>query len=183
MAPLTGTLVGQLGAHAAGGDFNTASAAPLTTNTGTNAMNPGVQQPQAESPAQQALRYYMNTAMSPYHAGEVGPVVQALTQPIQSANTGQAALNSLEQSFAGAGGGQGMIPGLLAKLGGTLTGNNVSAYDAQRQQAMQVLSKLGIPVSALPDVTNTDQAAQSQFQNLQSILQSINGGGAPQFGQ
>lgn len=163
IAPFTGSVAGE----------TIANAPNLTPNTapGSFQTNP-MQQPQ-QTPTQTALQLALNGSANPYEAGSYTPILNQLTQEAQQAHSGQAALQSLEQAYQGAGGGQGLVGGLLAKLGGGLTGNNVSAYDQQRQQAMQVLSKLGIPVSALPDVTSTNPAAASQFSNIQNILSSI----------
>lgn len=113
---------------------------------------------------------------NPYMASSYEPLVAQLTGQAQNAHTANAVLQSLEKGFQGAGGGQGLAGGLFSKIGGALTGNEVSAYDKQRQQAVALLTSLGIPVSAIPDVTSTAPAAQGQFQNAQSIINSIYGG-------
>lgn len=159
------------------------TAADTITNAGNlqpNAITPTAQgdttqvQP-GTSPLQTSYQIAQNDAINPYLTGSALPSLTTLTGDVQQGRTGQAALSALEQAYAQAGGGQGFLGGTLAKLGGALTGNNVSAYSAQEQQALKVLSALGIPASALPQVTNTNGAANSQFQNIQSILNSING--------
>jgi hypothetical protein len=146
----------------------------LTGGAGGNPMQPN--QPVSQSPLQQGMATALAGMSDPYHASAYAPLLQQLIGQAQQAHTANATLQSLENGFQGAGGGQGLAGGLFAKLGGALTGNQVSAYDAQRQQAVDLLSKLGIPLSAIPDVTSTAPAAQGQFQNAQNILNSLYGG-------
>lgn len=156
---------------------------PNNMTNGIDMNNPQgngtMQPPVGQSPLQLAYDIALNNSSNPYLQGSALPVLQQITGQAQQGATGQAALASLEQAFKGAGGGQGFIGGNLAKLGGMFTGNNVSAYEAQRDQAMKTLQALGLPITALPDITSTSGAANSQFQNVQSILNSINAGGQP----
>ena len=146
----------------------------LTGGAGGNPMQPN--QANQQSPLQQSMAVALSGMSDPYHASSYAPLLQQLVGQAQQAHTANATLQSLESGFQGAGGGQGLAGGLFAKLGGALTGNQVSAYDAQRQQAIDLLSKLGIPLSAIPDVTSTAPAAQGQFQNAQNVIDSLYGG-------
>lgn len=127
-----------------------------------------------------------NMALDPYgqnpgYAQALGAGITGLqnilpaTQGIMGA---QAALGGAEQAFGAAGGGQGLIPGLLAKLGGKITGGPAATYGAQRQQLAQQLEKYGVPASAVPDITQTGPAAEQQFSTLQGIIAAL-GGGSP----
>lgn len=132
-----------------------------------------------QTPTNQALQMALNGLQSPYTAASYEPLVNALVAPMAKANIqGNAALGGLENSFNAAGGGQGMLPGLLAKIGGALTGNNVAAYDQQRQQVAQQLASMGVPATALPEVTDTPEAAAAKIAQIQSVLGAMNGAGA-----
>lgn len=162
-----------VGAALAGSSPSDQPQSYLTGGTGDNTMQPIQTQPTEESPTQQALRIAIAGMGDPYHASAYTPIVQQLTGTAQSADTANALLQSLEQGYQKAGGGQGLAGGLFAKLGGALTGNDVAGYDKQRQQAVALLSQLGIPLSAIPDVTSTAPAAQGQFQGAQNVINSI----------
>jgi hypothetical protein len=106
---------------------------------------------------------------------------------------GQSALVGLEQLqglFSNAGGGQG-IPGFIQKaLGKGRINTDVEAYEKLRKtvavplaRAMGEkgpLSDLDIKtwVNALPDVSDSPEAAQSKIQFLSQQLQAMQGGGA-----
>lgn len=169
-------IAGQLpvGAAMAGSQPSDQPQSYLTGGAGGNPMQPNQIPGQTqESPTQQALRIAIAGMGDPYEASAYAPIVQQLTGTAQSADTGNAVLQSLEQAYQKAGGGQGLAGGLFSKIGGALTGNDVSAYEKQRQQAVALLTQLGIPISAIPDVTSTAPAAQGQFQGAQSVLNSI----------
>lgn len=158
---------------------NYAPGAVPTTTTGETGMNPGqpTGQPQA-SPTQDMLRMALVGMQNPLYASTFAPIVNSLlTGPMQHAGTANAALSSAESAFSGAGGGQGMIGGLLGKLGGAVTGGPASTYDAQRQQLIAQLTALGLPTSAVPQITNTPEAAASQWQTLQNMINSVTGNG------
>jgi hypothetical protein len=136
-----------------------------------------------QSPTEQMLQMAMIGMQDPYLAQTYAPIVQSLlTGPLQHASSAQSALQSAESAFNQAGGGQGMIGGLLSKLGGALTGGPSSTYGDQRAQLIAQLNAMGVPTSAVPDITNTPGAAASQFSALQNLIQSVGtgtGGGAP----
>lgn len=101
-----------------------------------------------------------------------------LLPQIQGANQAQSALGGAETAFQQAGGGQGGILGTLAKLSGHITGNPASQYEAQRQQLIQQLTSLGVPTSAVPDITGNNQSATNQFQTLQNLINAKLSGGS-----
>jgi hypothetical protein len=153
-------------------------AVPPSTTTGETSMNPqAAGQPQG-SPTEDMLRMALVGMQNPLYASTFAPIVNSLlTGPLQHAGSANAALSSAENAFSGAGGGQGLIGGLLGKVGGAVTGGPASAYDAQRQQLIAQLTALGLPTSAVPQITNTPEAAASQWQALQSMINSVTGGG------
>lgn len=115
---------------------------------------------------------------SPNVISSATSAIQALQPTLQKATTANTALQSLEDTYNQAGGGQGLAGGLLSKLGGALTGGPASLYGQQQQQLQQTLASLGIPISALPGLTSTAPAAQQGFGTVQDIINSL-GGGSP----
>lgn len=129
------------------------------------------------SPQQQLYQAALIGMQDPYLYSSVAPLLQSATGPIQKAQTAEAALGSTEQAFNQAGAGQGLVGGLLSKLGGAITGGPTKTYAAQRAQLATVLTSLGIPSSAIPDVTATGPAAEAQWQTLANIVGSLGGNG------
>lgn len=156
--------------------------------TGDNTMAPGgLPQPQANpyatggmppgmSPSQLALQTGLIGLQDPYMAGSYAPLVQGNVGTLQKAAAADAALKGLEGTFQQAGGGQGLIGGLLSKLGGAVTGGPTQLYGQQSADLEKQLTGLGIPISSLPQVTNSAPAAQSGFSTLQAIINMLGGG-------
>jgi hypothetical protein len=147
-------------------------------NTGNTMQPTAMQQPGAmQSPNAQLYQSAMIGMQDPYLYSSIAPLLQAAAKPMQGAQTAQSALTGAEGAFQGAGGGQGMLGGLAAKLGGAVTGGSVKSYAQQKAQLATVLTSLGIPASAIPDITDTSSAAQAKWQTLTGIIQSMGGGG------
>lgn len=160
---------------------------------GATTMTPTAGMPGAGVPGQEAAQQGMAEAamnpntlafqsgliglINPYAASTYAPLVQQTLDPLQKAATAQAALNALEQTYAQAGGGQGLVGGLLARLGGAITGGPSVTYEQQAGNLQDQLTKMGIPVSALPQLTSNQAGAQAGFGNIQAIIDSL--GGAP----
>lgn len=170
-----------------GNDFNGgpgatgANMVPTQTPNAQSVTNPNQQ---ALALGLQLLHQGMGAGVDPYLAGNYASqinngssLISQVLPNIQANNTANAALQSTEQAYNNAGGGQGLIPGLIAKAEGAVSGNQVNAYAQQKQQLATQLQSLGIPASAIPDVTDTSPAAQSQWQELASLIAS--GAGAP----
>lgn len=131
------------------------------------------QQPGGVSPNEQMLQMALVGLQNPLYAAQFAPIVETLMKgPIQQSASANTALQGAQQAFEGAGGGQGLIGGLLSKLGGAITGGPAKTYDAQREQLIAQLSALGIPTSAVPELTNTGGAADLQWQTLQNLINS-----------
>lgn len=135
----------------------------------------GMQAP-GSSPQQQALEMAMIGLANPYTAGQYTNLASALIPEVQKATTANAALQHLEQTYGQAGGGQGLLGGLLARLGGAITGGPASVYGGQQEQLNKQLQALGIS-TPLPQLTNNAEGAQAGFSTLQSIINSLGGGG------
>lgn len=160
---------------------------PASSAQGANAMMPAGMgaMPPMNNPNSQALLQANIGLQDPYLASTFAPIVNSLlTGPGQKANSANSALQSAESAYNLAGGGQGLLGGLFSKLGGMVTGGPAATYDAQKQQLASQLMAMGIPASAIPDITNTTPAAQSQWQALQSLINSMStaGGQAPMGG-
>lgn len=135
------------------------------------AMQP--QQMQPQSPQTSELQQVYNAALlHPYMPGSMS-TLQSLAPVLQNLQGAGAAINSTEQAYNAAGGAQGMAGGLLSKLGGLVTGNPVSGYEQERSQLAMELPKLGVPASAIPDVTDTSASAQAKWNIINSVLASL----------
>lgn len=148
-----------------------------TTMEGANPYATG-SMPAAASPQQELLQRALVGLENPYYADKFAPLVGALVPEIQKATTANAALQQLEHTYNEAGGGQGLIGGLMARLGGALTGGPASVYGGQQEQLNKQLQALGIS-TPLPQLTNNAAGAQAGFDTLQAIINSLGGGGAP----
>jgi hypothetical protein len=112
--------------------------------------------------------------MDPYIAQNYAPMLEQAIPTLQKAAQAQSALQSLEQAFQAAGGGQGRLLGAGSILGGALTGGAPEAYQRSLAQLMPMLNQLGIPsTTPMPSLMNTAPAAGTQFQNIQGLLNAI----------
>jgi len=140
----------------------------------------GMQAP-VSSPQQELLQRALIGLENPYYADKFAPLAGALVPEIQKATTANAALQQLEQTYSQAGGGQGLLGGLMARLGGAITGGPASVYGGQEEQLNKQLQALGIS-TPVPQLTNNQPGAQAGFSTLQAIINSLGGGqmtGAP----
>ena len=122
--------------------------------------------------------------------------LQSLLKPVTAAQTSENALQTLlganaqgqiggqNSPFAQAGGAQGKLGGAGAGLVSRLFGGGeTSAYGQQAQQLQnqinQALNQAGLSNVnlQLPQITQSPQAAQAQYNLLQSILQPLASGG------
>lgn len=148
----------------------TPSAVP---NTQGNAMQQGQSAQSPQSPQVSELQQVYNAALlHPYMPGSMG-TLQSLAPVLQNLQGAGAAINSTEQAYNAAGGAQGMIPGLFSKLSGFVTGNPVSGYEQQRAQLAAELPKLGVPITAIPDITDNSASAQAKWNTINSVLASL----------
>lgn len=135
------------------------------------------QQPGGVSPNEQMLQMALVGMQNPLYASTFAPIVQQLMQgPIQQATSANTALQGAQSAFGEAGGGQGLLGGIMSKLGGAVTGGPASTYDSQRAQLISQLTALGIPTSSVPQLTNTPEAANSQWQTLQNLINAQGAG-------
>lgn len=135
------------------------------------------QQPGGVSPNEQLLQMLLVGLENPLYAESFAPLVQDVVRgPIQQSASANTALQGAQEAFDLAGGGQGMLGGLLSKVGGAITGGPTKTYDAQRAQLVAQLQALGIPTSAIPEVTNTDEAAAQQWATLQNLINAQGAG-------
>jgi len=150
---------------------------PVNLNLGSNNMQPQNASLDPNSLnsllLQLAVAESANPTTSSAGASELGQLVPQM----QNVNVAQNSLTGAENAFQQAGGGQGGIMGNLSRILGSITGNPASQYEQQRQQLIQQLNPLGIPTSAVPDITGNNQSAQNQFQTLQQMINArLNGG-------
>jgi hypothetical protein len=95
---------------------------------------------------------------------------------IQAAQTASSTLPNLMNEFNQAGGGQGLVGGVLSRLSGLLPGTPASNYAAQANEEAQALSRAtGVPITAaeLPQLTQNNQTASDTIARLQSLLQTL----------
>lgn len=162
----------QLTAH--GNDFTptptTGTQNNMTVQGGADTMVPT--QP---SPLERAYDIALVGSTSPYSAGSYTPLLQQLTGGMQSASMAPTALAGAQNAFEQAGGGQGVVSGLLSKFGGALTGGPVRGYEEQKQQLAAQLMKMGVPATAIPDVTDTSANAEAKWASLSNLIGSMGG--------
>lgn len=159
-------------------------ATPMGGMVTGNTMQPGQVQPGGAQSSPQTIAFQTALAgmADPYVASSYAPLLQSLLPGVQHAQTAQAALTGAEGAFQQAGGGQGLLGGLLSKLGGSITGGPAAAYSQQAEQLKQQLLALGVPASAIPQLTQTSDAANTNFSILQQLINS-QGGGSPIMAQ
>lgn len=152
------------------------TANPVNLNLGNNTMNPGATN-DPNSMNSLLLQLAVANAANPSTQGSGTALLNQILPQIQNSNVAQNSLTGAENAFQQAGGGQGGIMGNLSKVLGGITGNPASQYEQQRQQLISQLNPLGIPTSAVPDITGNNQSAQNQFQTLQQMINArLNGG-------
>lgn len=151
---------------------------PVNLNLGSNSMQPqSTNDPNSLNSLLLQLAIAESANPTTSSAGAAG--LQQIVPQIQNSNIAQNSLTGAENAFQQAGGGQGGVLGSLSKILGTITGNPASQYEQQRQQLMQQLTPLGIPTSAVPDITGNNQSAQNQFQTLQQMINARLNGSSP----
>lgn len=152
---------------------------PVNLNLGSNDMNPNPQQPVDPNSLNNLLmRLAVAESANPSTSGSGAGIIGQILPQVQSANVAQNSLTGAENAFQQAGGGQGGILGNLSKILGGITGNPASQYEQQRTQLINQLTPLGIPTSAVPDITGNNQSAQNQFQTLQDMIRARLQGGS-----
>jgi hypothetical protein len=124
--------------------------------------------------AKAALLNMMFGALGADHTGDAS-IIKDYAGHQQDVQNSDAQLNSYIHALNAAGGGQGMIPGLLAQLGGAITGGPAHAAELQRAQLEASLARtLGHPIS-LPGLTSTTGSANSILGQLGTQLQTAGG--------
>lgn len=151
--------------------------APVNLNLGDNNVNPSTPSLDPNSLNSLLLQLAVAESANPTTSGAGSSMVGQILPQIQNANVAQSSLTGAENAFQQAGGGQGGILGNLTRILGGITGNPASQYEAQRQQLINQLTPLGIPTSAVPQITGNNQSATNQFTALQQMINSrLNGG-------
>lgn len=147
---------------------------PVNLNLGNNSMQP---QSGLDPNSLNSLLLQLASSAIANNNSAGSTLMGQILPGIQNSNVAQNALTSTENAFQQAGGGQGGIIGNLSKVLGGITGNPASQYEQQRAQLINQLNTLGVPTSAVPDITGNNQSAQTQFQGLQNMINAkMNGG-------
>lgn len=108
----------------------------------------------------------------PLQAASLAPLLQQVMAKTQAINAAQAALQQYQQTLGNAGGGQGPIGGLLAKLGGYF-GGPANQLGPEAQATQQAMSAAGAPGVQLPGVMSTAGAANAGIGQAQSMLGAL----------
>jgi len=109
----------------------------------------------------------------PFLSSSLAPLANTLLPGVQKAETAEAQLPALAQSFQAAGGAQGPLGGLLAKIGSAFGGGETSKYTAQQKELMSLLQSLGISTANVPSITESPQAAQAGLSQIQGGLSGV----------
>lgn len=157
---------GQVAAHLPSiGSSPTPEIAPTNITTGNTGANMDF------SPLQNAQQNETGT-VSPQEfrqAAVFAPQLLPVLQKAQQASVAQQALGGLQESFAGAGGGQGMGSGFLSRLSGLIPGTAAYQYEQQKLAVANAIAQA------------TGQHPESVLAMLPSLMQG-GGAGAEQFG-
>jgi hypothetical protein len=149
---------------------------------GATAMNP---QPLNTQSGQGTMGTSQGGQMSPYAnimqmietdpaiASSLAPIANSYAPSVQKAQTAEAQLPALAQSFQAAGGAQGPLGGLLAKIGSAFGGGETAKYTAQQKEVMSLLQSLGISPANVPSITESPQAAQAGLSQIQGGLSGV----------
>lgn len=111
----------------------------------------------------------------PFQAGAYTPTAQALSPQVTAAHAAQQALGQYQNTLQAAGGPQGPIGGLLAQLGGLLTGGPASQVGPQQQALLALLARAGLPGMQVPGLMANQAGAQAGMAPVQSALGAISG--------
>lgn len=126
----------------------------------------------ATSPADLLAQLDAMMAADPNLAGAIAPQMTALMQKSQAINAAQSALTQYQGTLGAAGGGQGLIGGLLARLGGVM-GGPAAQVGPQAQSAEQALAAAGVPGVQLPGLTSTGAGVQAGIAQPQGVLSAL----------
>lgn len=187
IAPITGIAAGQTIANSpnytGSAGTNTAIGGNMTPTGIGSSGNPVADILNSSSPNTVALKQLLSLQQ---HGGgyNVPSEMAAYAQPaadelksLNSVNSAQSQLASLVDLYNKAGGAQGPIGGLLAKLGAGITGSPAASYDSQAQQLAGQISQLtGTQINA-PSLTMNQSSANGVLAQLQAALSSYGGGG------
>lgn len=126
----------------------------------------------------QELNTFLQGAANPYAASAYTQSLPGIIQQVQKVNEAQAAAEDLARNFNLAGGGQGLIPSLLNRLGSTFTGGEAASYGGQAAADAQAIAQAtGVPVqqveSSIPQLRQNQSAAQASLGNIQSLIQAL----------
>lgn len=144
----------------------------------TAATTPATGSPVASPEALQMMLGLVGLQADPYLASTFAPMVTGAVPQLQQASSAQAVLPGLERLFTQAGGGQGGMNGLLARLQSLVPGSAGQQYNAQAAQLQQTLQKLGLPGTVTPSLFAGPEAQNAGFGNIQAAINAL--GGNPQ---
>lgn len=149
---------------------------PVNLNLGNDNMQPQQSQ-DPNSINSLLLKLAIAESANPSTSSAGAGIINQVLPQMQNSAVAQNSLTGAENAFQQAGGGQGGLLGNLSKILGGITGNPASQYEQQRSQLINQLTPLGIPTSAVPDITGNNQSAGNQFQTLQQMINArLNGG-------
>lgn len=100
-------------------------------------------------------------------------VTQALST-LQGLNTAQSQMAGLSKLYNEAGGAQGPVGGILAHIGGLVTGGPAAQYEKESQALQDALAKQGI-TAPLPSLNMNQASANSALAQITAALQGAGG--------
>lgn len=117
-------------------------------------------------------------------AGLFAPSIIPALERAQQAKSAQPMLDSLQQAYGEAGGGQG-LGGVLGEISSLIPGTKAHMYNQQKIQAAAAISKAtGMPLpsvlAAMPSLMSGGEGAQNEFGALQGGLSTLQS--QPSFG-
>lgn len=187
LAPMTGTVTGQTIANSpnytgAAGEDTAIGENMIPTGIGASG-NPTADILASSSPNTVALKQLLTLAQNgggynvPNEMSTFAAPAADELKTLNGINSAQSQLASLVDLYNKAGGAQGPIGGILAKLGGALTGSPAASYDGQADQLVKEISGItGTQINA-PSLTMNKTAANGVLAQLQAALAAYGGGG------
>lgn len=150
---------------------------PTTMQQGAGGVNTAMPSDLQNSALSLALSEALASPQIAQDYGGMGNLIKLANQ----AGSVQSSMKNVANTAQQAGVGQGPLMGLLAQLGQTITGGPASLLNnnlnQQEQAAEQALQAAGMSNTAMPTMTQNQQTAQTNIDNMRNLLSRL--GGAP----
>jgi hypothetical protein len=114
-------------------------------------------------------------AADPFLASSLTGPIQQLAAPVTAAQAAQQMLPGYENTLSAAGAGQGPIAGLLARIGGLITGGPANQVAPQQQALQALLTRAGAPGLSVPGLYANQAGLGAGLAPTSSVLGALGG--------